>query len=364
MSIGEGGMDAVREQEIARYVDQVRQALADLPPRVRDELLEDLPEHLAEVAAETDGPLADRIGPPQAYAAELRGAAGVRPPTTGRNLDQKIAAAVGALRGRLRAADTRVGPLIGYARASEYLRLLRPLWWVVRGYLAAMLLTFILDGPSFGLLPRIGGSTLAAALLVVATVLGSVWLGRRSERFGARARLVLHGGALVLAVFALYAFVELDDKTRSGYYDYQTTYHDPYSHIQDVYVYDSEGRLIEGVRLFDQNGQPIRLGYRWCPEAQPFPENPDVQRAVDARTRDTYPYCPEGAPFRLRPLVPPTAPAPAAPASPGSSPATPDSPGSPTTPDSPAPTSTTADGATPVPDATPDSPAASPTPTG
>jgi hypothetical protein len=53
------------EQEIAGYVERVRQALADLPPTVRDELLEDLPEHLAEVAAEDAGAFAERLGPPE-----------------------------------------------------------------------------------------------------------------------------------------------------------------------------------------------------------------------------------------------------------------------------------------------------------
>lgn len=328
MNIEEDGVDAVREREIARYVDEVRQALADLPPQVRDELLEDLPEHLAEVAAETDGPLADRIGPPQAYAAELRGAAGLRPPANGRNLDQRIAAVVAAARGRLRAVDTKAGPVIGYARASDYLRLLRPVWWVVRGYLVAMLIAVVLNGSASGLLPRIGGSTLAAVLLLAATVLGSIWLGRRSDRFGPRTRLALHGSALVLVAFALYAFVEVDTSTRDSY-RYAPIYHDPYSHIQDVYVYDSEGRLIEGARLFDQNGQPIRLGYPWCSDDQQVSDSPHWQDPFDDPMRRPYPYCPHAAPFRVRPsaaapapppspadstLPAPTAPAPGAPA--------------------------------------------------
>ncbi|WP_425487277.1 HAAS signaling domain-containing protein, partial [Micromonospora maritima] len=69
----------VTGQEITDYVDRVRAALADLPPSVRDELTEDLPEHLAEVAAEGDGALVDRLGPPEAYAAELRTVAGAEP---------------------------------------------------------------------------------------------------------------------------------------------------------------------------------------------------------------------------------------------------------------------------------------------
>ncbi|MGV9767766.1 HAAS signaling domain-containing protein, partial [Micromonospora tulbaghiae] len=66
----------VTGQEITDYVDRVRAALADLPPGVRDELTEELPEHLAEVAAEGEGTLVDRLGTPEAYAAELRAAAG------------------------------------------------------------------------------------------------------------------------------------------------------------------------------------------------------------------------------------------------------------------------------------------------
>ncbi|HEY2947781.1 MAG TPA: hypothetical protein VGJ53_05180 [Micromonosporaceae bacterium] len=39
------------DQDVARYVERVRAALADLPANQREELLEELPDHLAEVAA-------------------------------------------------------------------------------------------------------------------------------------------------------------------------------------------------------------------------------------------------------------------------------------------------------------------------
>lgn len=125
--------------EVAHYVARVRTALADLPPAARDELLEDLPEHLAEVAAEGEGPLADRLGPPAAYAAELRAAAGT--PTGHRwrpTVDLRLRAAVDQVRARLRAVDSTSGPLIGYQKGSDFVRLLRPAWWVVRGYLVAL----------------------------------------------------------------------------------------------------------------------------------------------------------------------------------------------------------------------------------
>ncbi|MDW5323283.1 HAAS signaling domain-containing protein [Plantactinospora sp. KLBMP9567] len=307
----------VTEQEIARYVGQVREALADLPPPVRDELLEDLPEHLAEVAAEAEGSLYERLGPPQAYAMELRTAAGVTPPAGAVNLDQRIGAAVRKGRERIRAADNRLGPVLGYTRLSEFLRLLRPAWWILRGYLAAMLITVLLTGTSFGLLPRLGGSGLAALLLLAVTITGSIWLGRRTDRMGRRPRLVLNLGAALLVLFGLAGFVELDSRAGGGStLQYEQVYTDQYSGVQDVYVYDSQGRLLEGVRLFDQSGQPIRLGNPWCAEAQhryqTMPEYGDL-------TRMTYPYCPEGAPFRFGPTSPP-APEPTAPAEPTATP--------------------------------------------
>ena len=68
--------------------------LGDLPRKQRDELLEDLQQHLAEVGAEGEGSLTDQLGPPEAYAAELRSAARLRPSgPTGRTYDDRIIAA-------------------------------------------------------------------------------------------------------------------------------------------------------------------------------------------------------------------------------------------------------------------------------
>ncbi|WP_435823600.1 HAAS signaling domain-containing protein [Micromonospora haikouensis] len=282
----------VMEQEIADYVTRVRAALADLPPQVRDELTEDLPEHLAEVAAEGDGSLVDRLGAPEAYAMELRTAAGAGGPAAARNLDQRAAAAVAQVRARLRAADVRVGPILGYASASEYLRLLRPAWWVLRGYLAAMLITVVTTGVPFGLLPRLGGSTLAALLLLGVCVVASVWLGRRTAALTRWPRIALWAGTAILAVFAFVGFVDADDRLGWNESGYESTSVDaPY--IGDVFVYDSEGRLVENARLFDQNGNPIRIGYPECERAG-LPES--------GRALPVYPYCPENAPFQAGPV--------------------------------------------------------------
>ncbi|WDZ86878.1 HAAS signaling domain-containing protein [Micromonospora cathayae] len=308
----------VMEQEITWYVERVRAALADLPPAQRDELTEDLPEHLAEVAAEAGGTLVDRLGEPEAYAAELRAAAGA-PVTAGPNLDQRVAGLVLGLRTRLRSLDDRLGPPLGYARASEYLRLLRPAWWLLRAYLAAMLVT-VLTGNVFGVLPSVGSSRMAGLVLLAGCVVASLWLGRNAGRFGKWPRRAVLAGSLGLVLFGLIGFGTIEDRMRWGDYGYDTvSVNDQYANIQDVYVYDSEGRLLENVRLFDQNGTPIRLGWPNCPEFD--------DTKVDDPLRRTYPYCPSGAPFHFDPpaatatLAPPPPPATAAPAPSSAAPA-------------------------------------------
>lgn len=320
----------VMEQDITAYVERIRAALADLPPTLRDELTEDLPEHLAEVAAEGGGSLVERLGEPEAYAAELRAAAGA-PVTTGPNLDQRLAGAVLGIRTRLRTLDDRLGPTLGYPRASEFLRLLRPAWWLLRGYLAAMLVTVLSSGERHGLLPRVGGSSGAGLVLLVGCVLASLWLGRNAQRLSRWPRRLVLGGSLGLAFFGLVNVFVVDDYARWGNYGYDPVpVGDQYSHIEDVFVYDSEGRLVRDARLFDQNGTPIRLGWPNCLES------PGVESDADVLRRP-YPYCPDQAPFQLRP--PGTSPAPTGSGTPPVTPAPPATPAPTATPTAaPAPT--------------------------
>jgi hypothetical protein len=281
--------------EITAYVAAVRAALAGLPETARDELTEDLPEHLAEVLADGIGTLTDRLGPPEIYAAELRASAGFvggfpDPPP---KVDHLARMRETALR-QLRIADVKAGPILGYAKASDFLTLLRPAWWVLRGYLAAMVLAAILDdsGQPMGLLPRIGGSEFVALLLLAAGVLGSIWLGRRSQRLTAGPRYALFAGSAVLVLVALGGFLSVDGSTRgSGYAE--VNYDNPYGHVEDVFVYDQQGRLVEGARLFDQNGQPIRLGNPYC---RGFGEYSDMVPVMD---ESKYPYCVANAPFTV-----------------------------------------------------------------
>jgi len=281
------------QDEITAYLYAVRAALGDLPESTRDELLEDLPEHLAEVLVEAGGTLVERLGPPEEYAAELRASVGFvggfpDPPPPGRLVELRS-----ALLSRLRVADAKLGPMLGYGRASEFVLLLRPAWWVLRGYLVAMVVAWMLDdsGQPMGLLPRIGGSELIALLLLAGAVLGSIWLGRRSFRSAAPwPRWALYAGSTVLVLVAIGGFFSADSSARdSNYSDVNYDNGNPFSNVEDVFVYDQQGRLVPGARIFDQYGAPIELGNPYCMD--------ETSGEYTHTDHMGYPYCPEKAPF-------------------------------------------------------------------
>jgi hypothetical protein len=278
--------------DVANYAERVRAALGDLPPATRDELLEDLPEHLAEVAAEGEGSLVDRLGPPEVYAAELRAAAGA-PLRPRRNMDDRVDEVMRDVRARLRAVDVGVGPAIGYPAASDFLRLLRPAWWVLRGYIVAMAIAYAGNGESIGLLPRLGGSTLASLLTLGLFVVGSIWLGRHGRLSGRWSRIALGGATALAGVIALAALADFDELVRDGRHYEQVYYDNPLNRIQDVYIYDQNGNLVDGVRLFDQDGQPLRFGFERC--------GPN-----DRDNLGVYPLCPGLQPFGTPDVATPT----------------------------------------------------------
>ncbi|KUL23697.1 HAAS signaling domain-containing protein [Actinoplanes awajinensis] len=287
-------MNDVVADEITGYVAQVRLALGGLPEKTREELLEDLPEHLAEVRAEGTGTLVERLGEPAAYAAELLAAAEV-PDVKAEKPDRY--AELKAVRDQvvrgLREADVRVGPVLGYAKASEFLALLRPAWWVLRGYLAAMVLVYLFDSidARIGLLPRIGGSVLLGLVLLGACVVGSIWLGRRGTPTGYWPRYAYWSGTALLVLIAMIGFVTVDGRSQEtpSYLDATYSGNSGYENVRDVFVYDGQGHPVENAQLYDQNGQPIQLGSQWC-------DDPDTGESVQSWQRG-YPRCPKLNPF-------------------------------------------------------------------
>ncbi len=314
--------------EIEAYLEAVRSALADLPPEVRDDLIEDLPDHLAEVAAEGDATLRERLGEPAAYAAELCAAAGLDPVAAGRGgRGDTMRAEVLALwrRAGVQAAraDRQLGRMVGYPRVRDLLAALAPGWWVLRGWLVAQALCqFNTHFHWPGALPRLNGSLFLGTVVALVAVVTSVWAGRRSRSASSWPRGGLIALNVAVCVWLLGVLVgPLSDgvgayfsgSQSASYVDAPTA---PY--VDDLYVYDQQGNLVPGARLYDQDGNPVNLGADVCADGSPADgdvndydgSGSSVDGTVDpadgvgeaSEPARTYPVCPrDGGPFRAGP---------------------------------------------------------------
>ncbi|MEU8198006.1 hypothetical protein AB0C10_29930 [Microbispora amethystogenes] len=249
------------------YADAVREALADLPPEDRETLLEDLHDHISEVAAEPGLSLEDRLGAPEAYAAELRAAYGGRP-----------AGAATSRRGRLRSrtagaarrVHTRMQGLPPYRQAAAFLPELRPAWWVLRGYAIALAVLAPMTTP--GLIP----GDLVAWVFTLTVVWLSVWLGRHARRGSRGWGRTLLAGVNVLAVVLVISAMAMVPSTspQEVSFDYgpapaamgpggrvmvervATLGGGP---VYNIFPYAADGTPLHDVRLYDQDGSPLTL---------------------------------------------------------------------------------------------------------
>jgi hypothetical protein len=301
--------------EVARYATAVRAACADLPGPDRELLLEDLEDHLQEVAAEAGGPLEERLGTPEAYAAELRASAGLPAPGSGAG-----AAGQGG-RPRLRdsAAARRLGALWAAAAghpawraAAGFLPELRPAWWVLRGYLAvqaaALALTPLFAGGGFAFpVPQLLGSSLLGLLAVAAAVAGSVALGRRGARsWPARGLLAAGNAALVVVALLLVAELgrseALEDRPYliAGDTDPSPGLRADGREISNIFPFDAHGKPLRDVYLVDQDGRPVVATQNDSQLLEPQPpvdgngdavvnRYPQPQQRVDEATGQRHP---------------------------------------------------------------------------
>jgi hypothetical protein len=246
------------------YAQAVRDALADLPASEREELLEDLDDHLAEVAAESDVPLEERLGSPLAYAAELRAVYGGRTAEPSVGMSTRARRRIGRLPG---AAHARLMHLPPYRQAASFLPDLRPGWWVLRGYAAALLLLSVIE--PVGLTPN----DPVAWLFTLTVIWASVWLGRRTAAgtgpgWG-RAMLIMVNAAAGLLIVA--GVVEASHMEDLGDVALQYDDYGPApvgvsnvamldgGEIYNILPYAEDGTPLKNVRLYDQDGKPITL---------------------------------------------------------------------------------------------------------
>jgi uncharacterized membrane protein len=244
--------------DVATYAASVRSALASLPDAERASLLEDLENHLAEVAGESDLSLEQRLGKPEDYAADLRSAYGSGTSTLKVKRRWQI--------------HERSWGLVKMAFGTQVYRELRALlpellpgWWVLRAYLIVLVLAFMSRGDS-NLRPIPNPFSSGGLLQILATLVAifiSVRLGRRGmpvNRGWRGAVLAVNVGIVVLALPVLVSM-----GTGATSYSYAGT-SDPYFSavsagyypgLTNIYPFSNDGKALKDVLLYDQNGRPL-----------------------------------------------------------------------------------------------------------
>ncbi|GAA3618910.1 hypothetical protein GCM10022223_39640 [Kineosporia mesophila] len=258
-------MNTVTETpDLANYLAAVRRELGDLGADEVDELTGGLEADLADALDGSDRTPEGMFGPPEAYAAELRAAAGLSP------------------RGAKRVPQLDIRPRIAAAKAwldrqpwgpgvKAFGETARPLWWAFRSYVLYQLIVQTLSGTR----QRAPESEVQWLLLVV-LVIGGIELERRKWFSSDRFRRGLVGAADLLAVGSLvlaawlfvipnYSVVGLVPVGIDGYTNASSM---PESGpvegvtnggrlVHNIFPYDSEGNPLQGVQLFDDQGRML-----------------------------------------------------------------------------------------------------------
>ena len=174
-------------EDIRAFAASVRAQLDDLPADEIDDLLDGLEADLSDQATEAD----DDFELPDAttYAAELRAAAGLP------ERSDAIAATRKSLAQQVREGWRELGAILTANPAGAWmldlLRSLRPVWWLVRGFVWYLMAYFVMlvlvpSAPSGGLLGAVffvSGNPLTWVILLGAVLLSVQWgRGRWTRR--------------------------------------------------------------------------------------------------------------------------------------------------------------------------------------
>ena len=234
--------------EIAKFAQGVRAALADLPADEVDELTDGLEADLAEAYAED---LQRELPDPSAYAAELRLAAGLPVRT---KVKHGVFAGIGdSLRDTRRDIGIAISHNPTLSSIADFLVTLRPVWWVLRAWLATWLVAAFFGSERGYWFDGIFWVVLAVFVAI------SVQWGRGEWRGKGLAPLIVLGN--VFAVVALLPALAAADSWGGGYYE---VYPDGPAEsvgmsldnqsVTNIFAYDANGKPLKNVQLFDQSG--------------------------------------------------------------------------------------------------------------
>jgi hypothetical protein len=267
--------------EVSYFLDKVRARLSDLSEEQRDDLLGGLEADLSELVA--DGGSVAELGDPRAYADELRSAAGVAPARRSavRGPSRLLAvptwkSIAGGLDSAHEQWDRWATSRPGLAKAWEVAQTLRPVWWVLRAWVAVQLLDLYTGPWEYAtLIPRFNND-LTGVVLLAGAVVGSVLMGMRKvwpashAPVSAFARVVLLG---LNALAILWTPVVIDsfpsarlinDYAHPAASGMLRSYERPGLQndgrtVRNVFAYDAEGHPLQGVQLYDQTGKPLAI---------------------------------------------------------------------------------------------------------
>ena len=260
-------MATTTDPRVDSYFTGVAAALDDLPRSDREDLLEEVREHLDDLAHESDAPLTVRLGAPDAYAAELRASAGL--PPRGRASRAAVARTLGSARDAL-LVQPWVRPVLGFLTS------VRPLWWVARAWLLVAFAFVVLGHAPWStrvpLAPRLWSGPVGL-LVVAAVAVVSVLAGRHA--WGRQGRRVLTCANVLLVLAAVPVLASVADATRGRMQPSVVVQYFPQAPMQgvtsrgaqvlNVYPFDANGHLLTDVRLYDDKGRPLDLGLGYDP---------------------------------------------------------------------------------------------------
>ena len=268
---------ATTTQPIRDFALAVRAALSDLPADDVDDLTDGLEADLVEQAADFADVDVDadadahagavapgyKLGDPIAYADELRGAAGLpvrkAAPTVRASALRRLRALTGSVRA---GAARRIRSSTAGAAVLDVLLVLRPRWWVLRGWVVYAVAEVVVGG-AISTIP----TDPVRSLVLLAFVILSVQWGRGRWlpwRWLPGFRTVVSVCAvLVLPLVLVLTAQQAVNAQASAYVDSS-----PYStpgllqngqQVTNVFAFDAAGRPLTDVQLFDQDGRPLNV---------------------------------------------------------------------------------------------------------
>ena len=253
---------------IADFAAAVRAQLGDLPTDDVDDLADGLEADLTEQAADAAdgaavGAASPELGNPVAYAAELRAAADLPPrsePGTGVKREPLLRW-LGA-RARSARADAarsiRLSP--AGAQLLDFLLVLRPLWWVLRGWAVYVVagIAFAQSLDFFPINPIEGFALVAFVTLSVQWGRGR-WL---PWRWLSGFRTLVSVCAILALPWLLIGATHQVTSQNNQAYDNSITSPGLVQNgeqVTNVFAYDANGQPLSDVQLFDQHGNPLTV---------------------------------------------------------------------------------------------------------